>query len=333
MRILLPTSEELAGVRCRNPAFLRSAMGGAEIEHRYPRAPRCHPSYKQRGYLGAMAGGFHAFACNDEVASGSIGTSITPGASDAKGSWAEIMSDTLITDDAYGIAVWVHSNNVSATARPTLVDIGFDPTGGTTWQVLIPDLNACCAGSMNSGVGAAFSYYFPLFIKAGTALAARAQVGDTTAGTLRVVCKVYMKPSRPEQLRFGSWVQAIGIDSANSRGTLFTPGTASYGSWTTLGTGLAKDAWWWQASASLDDTAMNAMTLLMDIGAGTTGSQRILLNNMVHVCNSGEVMGMYPPPPYECVHEVPAGTELWARGYATIASNDNESACVYALGG
>jgi hypothetical protein len=75
------------------------------------------------------------------------------------------------------------------------------------------------------------------------------------------------------------------------------------------------------------------MTMLMDIGAGTTGNQRILLNNMVHVANSGEEMGMYPPPMFECVHEVPAGTEIWARAYATIASNDNETACVYALGG
>jgi hypothetical protein len=189
------------------------------------------------------------------------------------------------------------------------------------------------AGSMNSGNGASYFYYFPLFIKAGTALAARAQVGNATAGTLRVICKVYMKPSRPELLRFGSWVQAIGLDTANSRGTAFTPGTGAKGSWASLGTGLAKDAWWWQASCSIDDATTNAMTMLMDIGAGTTGNQRILLNNMVHVANSGEEMGMYPPPMFECVHEVPAGTEIWARAYATIASNDNETACVYALGG
>lgn len=189
-----------------------------------------HPGHRQRGML-AMPGNSFEFAVSNQAApsAASYGTSITPGANDAKGSYTQLL--TALSDDCYGVVVGITGAAVSANAKPALVDIGADPAGGSSYSIIIPDLNGSATRGWTSALVTGIWYYFPLYVKAGSSLGARAQVGNATAGTIRVFVKLFGRPTHPENLKFGTYVDAIGVDSANSRGTAVTAGNGSKGSY------------------------------------------------------------------------------------------------------
>ena len=262
----------------------------------------------------------------------SPGTSVTPG-NNTKGSWVEILSDTLVTTDCFGIFIMLHANAVSAAARDTIVDIGFDPAGGTSWSVLIPDLLCSCAIG-TSGGGQGVCYFFPLFIKAGTALAARASINNATVGTLLAYVEVYGKPKRPEVMRVGRYVTALGIVAASSRGTAATPGTSgAEGSYVSLGT-PTKPHWWWQCGMGVNDGTMTAGAQLVDIAAGdATTKDIILLNEKIFTFGNESISKMMRPHFAYC-REVTENIEIWGRISNSLGTNDAAySVAAYGLGG
>lgn len=270
---------------------------------------------------------FAPAAC-DFLARAYGGTTVTPGANDAMGSYAALFG-AAIPFDVYGVMITIRGVQVSGQAKPYLADIGADPAGGTAYGVIIPKLNGCCAPLINTtGVLAGFYYYFPLFIKAGTTLAARAQVGNATAGTSAVVCNVFGKPKRPERHRVGAYVDAIGIDAANSRGTTLTPGTPSLGTAVSLGT-LPRSAWWAIQSHAVDDDTMTLQFLTQQLSIGGTDliAQQSFGSSSLESINPQELN--YP----DCFREMAAGTELFAAGIASIGADANHSGMAYVLGG
>lgn len=288
---------------------------------------------RQLGYISPFGSGFQEVVSNinnPATSASPIGTSITPGINDALGSYTEIISDTLLTSDAFGIWLCFSTNASSAQARPSLVNIGADPAGGTSYSDIITDLNAACAAVAAPMVG--LFYYFPLFIKAGTALAARARVGNATANTLRVACRLYCKPTRPEVLRCGRYVDSIGADTANSRGTLITPGVSSAeGSYTSLGT-LPRPAWWFQQGLSVDDSTMSTGWYTTDLAVGDVSNKDLLINNQ-HTYGSGSEQ-LSSELVRSCIKDLPTGAELFSRASSSLATADsNVSVVAHALGG
>lgn len=275
---------------------------------------------------------FHAKFSNQSVASANPGTSITPG-NNTFPAYAEILSDTVVTEDCYGILININSNAVSAAARDTLVNIGADPAGGTSFSTIIADLMGSCAGAMNAGGG--MMYYFPLYIKNGTALAAQASVNNATVGTLRVWVTLFAKPQRPDLLKVGSYVTAVGAVEASSRGTTVTPGASgAEGSYASLGT-PTKDHWWWQSGIGVNDGTMNALSLFADIAAGDATNKVLLQeNNPFHSTSAEAINGGYNNlNPLVCYHEVPGSTEIWGRISNSGANDAAYSMMAYGLGG
>lgn len=277
---------------------------------------------------------FLAYQQNADTPVTNFGATITPGVNNAKGGWTNLLGGT-VTEDTYGILLQLHSSNSANNARPILVDIGVDTAGGTSYQVLIPNLNACMAGTpteTNMQLGG-FQYYFPLFIKAGSTIAARAQVGNATALTLRVFCRLYQKPTRPELCRVGSWVSAIGVDTATSRGTAVTPGSfAAEGAWASLGT-IPRSGWWLQASHSIDDPSLVGVYAFLDIAIGDASNKRILMLNQAFFSDSNETMSGTLRQGPDCANALPSGQTLWARvsNQATVGDT-NTTAMAYVMG-
>lgn len=158
------------------------------------------------------------------------GTSVTPGASNAEGSWTQIASSANIAQDVRGFFLMVHTGNTNSQAKPHLLDIGVDPAGGTSYTAVISNI-PCGAGATDVG----HPFFFPLYIKAGSSVAVRVQGANATAGTVRVAAKFYGHLSNPAAWKQGFFSETIGTVT-NSNGTSFTPGNAADGSWVSLGT-------------------------------------------------------------------------------------------------
>lgn len=286
----------------------------------------------ERGFLYAPASGFGARLSSQEGVrpSATYGTTIIPG-ENTKGTAVEIMAD--LPFDAWGILIGIQGNNASNSIRDTLIDILSDPSGGTSYTTtLIPNLLAAGINTL-ANVSALF-YYFPLRIPAGSALAAAAAVNNATVGDLFVFCTVYGKPKRPEVCKAGQYVTAIGVDTANSRGTVVTPGTTSEGAWTSLGT-PTKSHWWWQVGMGIADSSVAGKCLALDVGVGTTGNQRVILEDVFFTIDSAE--NCYPSNNHlhqaMAYAEVPAGEEVWGRMQNSSSNETNHNMAAYGCGG
>lgn len=261
------------------------------------------------------------------------GTSITPG-NNTFPAYAEILSDTVVTEDAYGIMIWVANNAFTAAGRDTLLNIGADPAGTTSFVTIIPNLLVSCAGSITpatNGGGGVF-YYFPLWIRAGTSLAAQASVNNATVQTFAVVVTLVAGPTHPELLRCGSYVTALGAVTATSRGTTVTPGTsAAEGAYVSLGTPTLPH-WWWQCGYGIQDTTMNNGMIMADIGAGASGSQELLIENDIFIVGAGETINK-PLTPRTYNRDVAGSVEIWGRASNSLAANDSaNSIMAYGMG-
>ena len=71
------------------------------------------------------------------------GTSVTPG-NNTYSSYVDLLSAT--SEDSDWIEININSIGTSATATDTLVTIGVDPAGGTSYTDFIPHLLASAAG-------------------------------------------------------------------------------------------------------------------------------------------------------------------------------------------
>lgn len=225
---------------------------------------------------------FRVIPSHGRPAVGAYGTSITPG-NNAYGSYTEVMAGSLVTSDAFGIHINVNSNAVTASARDTLVDIGVDPSGGTSWVSTIPDLLASCAAPYDQK-GSGVDYFFWVFVPSGSSLAAKATVNNATVGTLRVNCRILTKPKHPELLRglVGKYVRAFGTSVGSSSGTAVTPGQASDGAWTALGSALAEPLWYWQVGFGVNNATMTNLVYHADLGLGTgTDIREAILDNII----------------------------------------------------
>lgn len=261
--------------------------------------------------LRAFGSGFKSIVSNQDTPSTTPGTSITPGTG-GKGSWATCLS--ALSDECFLLAASAANGSTSAATRNTLMDIGYDPAGGTAFNVLIPDI--CCGNAANV-IGKPF--LFPIRVPAGASIGVRAHSQAATA--FRAWLTSYGKPTRPELVRSGRYAEAIGVGTAPV-GTLITPGTSgAEGSWTSLGT-TAKRLWWWQIGAQLNDASTNSQVVLIDLAVGDASNKRIIIQNQVlYLLGTAENEVAFMSPTAYC--DVPAGSTLYGRMSSSIATLDS----------
>lgn len=216
------------------------------------------------------------------------GTLVTPG-NNTYGSYASIIAGASVTADVYGILINFNSWNVSGSAKDSIVTIGLDPAGGSSFTDYINHLLTGPANAYTATDGT--EYYFPIYIKAGTSIGAKASTNNATVGTGRVAITLFCRPSRPDLIRVGSSVRSFGADTANSRGVLVTQGTVSEGAWTVLSASTLGDVetnpavnntqlpWYWEFGVGCNNATMTAAKVHCDIGIGDG------TNNVVAVSN------------------------------------------------
>lgn len=164
------------------------------------------------------------------------GTNFTFGASNADGTAVQVLS--AISMDALYMVVALGGCSTNAEDNSALVDILWDPAGGTSWGSLIDDLVAGFSPSPSAASGLMCVYHFPLWIPSGASLAVQARKNGATAATGgRCAIWLFGEPKRPDMWWAGQAVESLGISASTSKGTAHTPGNSgSYSSWATIGT-------------------------------------------------------------------------------------------------
>lgn len=193
------------------------------------------------------------------------------------GSYTEIVSDTDVTEDVCGIQIDIGGGVVASTSLQGTVTIGIDNAGGTSYADAINDL---IAGSPNSGANSApRTYYFPLYIKAGSSIAAKYATTGTTARSCRVSAKLFFMPKHPGDMRVGHKVETIGGGAAT--GTAVTAGNAAYGSWTQIGSNPTLNHWWWQVGlCENNDASLSALQYGLDVAKGDGSNKHIMFEQL-----------------------------------------------------
>lgn len=258
------------------------------------------------------------------------GTSVTPGASNAEGTFTQIF--TQQTAETFGIYLRISDGATSTAAKPHLLDLGIDPAGGTSYTAVISNI-VCGASAAMTASGGGHRFFFPMRFPVNSSFAVRIQGANATAGTVRVGARLYQGQSRPWFLPSGTVAETLGTIT-NSNGVSFTPGNGADGTWVSLGT-TSQDLWWWQVCAQVDNGTITAETCAIDLGAGTTGNQRVL-QRRYNVGTTGETCGDFWSTNliwHDSYHPIPAGTEMWIRGRCENAPDTGYNGVAVGIGG
>lgn len=259
-----------------------------------------------------------------------FGTTITPAVAPSFGAWAVVATGAEVTQDVYGIQICFNNNFTAATTRNTLVNIGVDNTGGTTYQTVIPLLIASSATSYVLGGGGIW-YYFPLYIPAGSQIAVQAT--GTLATAFSAFVNLYGQPRRPDAVRCGSYVDAFGAQVLNNTsGTAVTLGTTAEGTYTQLGAATTKTYWWWQIGYGCVDTTMTAATIHADLAAGTATNKKILFENQLWQTTATEQVSCIIQTA-NAYNNVAIGDIIYARGQCSGTPDTSTNFIAYGLGG
>lgn len=259
-----------------------------------------------------------------------IGNSVVPGASSAEGSWTQVASSANIANDVYGIYIQVHTGATSAAAKLHVLDIGVDPAGGTSYSAIISDL--VCGNSPSLTQAGNREFYFPFFIKAGSSVAVRVSGSAATAGTIRVAVRFYGQRSNPTAFPVGTISESLGVSGTS--GTSITPGNASDGSWTSIGA-TTNALWWWQLGYQVNNTAMTAEYVYLDLAWGDATNKHTIFRIM-HGGTTSETCGLAAQTQLlwaAAYQPVPAGTNIYVRGRCNNAPDTGYQVGVIGIGG
>lgn len=272
----------------------------------------------------------HIFDNWDTNPTTSLGTTVTPGASNAEGSWTAMASSANISSDVYGIAVNVNGGATTSNAKNHLLDIGVDPAGGSSYTAIISNI-VCGESSTNMG----HHFFFPFFIKSGSSVAARVQGSNATAGTLSVALRFYGKQSRPESFPVGTFSETIGTTNlASSLGISFTPGNGADGAWVSLGT-TSQAMWWWQLCYQIDNGTITSEQTYIDLAWGDGSNKHLMMRIMHNATVSEDIRNDKTNNLIWCegYHPLPGGTELFVRGRCVNAPDTGYNALAIGIGG
>lgn len=260
------------------------------------------------------------------------GSSITPGASNAQGSWSQLASSANIANEVGAIHFRAYGGATSTAAKPQLLDVGIDPAGGTSYTPILSDMQIGMSPALTSP--GAMEFFFPIRIPAGASVAARIRGANATAGTVRLPTTFYGRASNGLALPVGSFTETLGANTGTSLGTSITPGNAAEGSWTDLGA-TTRDMWWWQLGYCINNSTVTAEYTYFELAFGDA-SNKTSIFKVMHGGTTTESVGLSYlshllwPAAY-C--PVKAGEHIYVRARCINAPDTGYSVTVTGVGG
>lgn len=271
-----------------------------------------------------MAGGFNtglSVADAQDVGSvfsgGSGWTGLTTGGSTyTKGAWTQLIAATT-ADIAW---VMVQMTGYFSGGFWLAYDIGIGASGSEV--AIVSNLVSATYGPDNT------TYMFPLCIKAGTRIAARASSNNASDGAnIKMTCF----DDTALSAGFGSGVDTYGFSSGSNQGVLIDPGgTANTkGSYSQITSSLTNDIAGFflgiddQSNTGGGSSAGNGT--LFDIAIGASGSEKIIVPNLCLLRILGGTTIHIPDGFPYIPMPIKAGTRVAARAQcATTISPDRQ---------
>jgi hypothetical protein len=246
-----------------------------------------------------------------ESNTGTVGT-ITPGASvttgagtSTKGTAVQLIAATAF--DAYWVTVVVSGYGGSTSASDGCLDI---LAGAATEEVIIPNLLMGGCGNYVNAAGAPKSWSFPLYIPAGTRLAAQA-AGRRTATAMNVCIYLYGGTGVPA-FRVGGKVTTYTVTTVPN-GVAITPGASgAEGAWTEMTASTSEDHFAFVPSFQVgNDTTQTINALAVDVGVGAATEEEMMGQFFFKTDDTERISG--PSPQFPIFQDVPASTRLVMR--------------------
>lgn len=253
-----------------------------------------------------------------------IGTVVTAGTG-SYGSYVEVISDTDITEDCCGITIICSVGSTSGAAVDGTLTVGRDETGGTSYTDWIEHL--ITGQPPNGAVGLPCVYYFPLYIKAGTAIAVK--YATAGGGSCRVVMKVHFMPKNTGHLRVAQKVETFGGAAAGGTVVVGVDRTGGVeAAWTQIGSNPTSSHWWWQVGVGPDnDTSLNNETICFDVAKGD-GSNKILMFDSIVYSTRDVEYGYKWLQPFMASEPIGLNDLLYAR-YSRGTGTENMQVALY----
>jgi hypothetical protein len=202
---------------------------------------------------------------------------------DQKGLWSPLGG----TAEAVG-CFWVYIGDLDSSGGSLgilegLVDIGFDPAGGTNYSVLVPDIY-CTTPGAGQDRGTPFWTFWPMPLPQGGTLAARwqANIAEKTA-------RVYVHTASfgwPSPFNLQHCV-AYGMTSIGSTGTTIDPGGTAdtQGAWVQIAGSTTRPIRWLNAVHHLANATAQNCGWKISIGVGGSGSEIQIIQNIISLGN------------------------------------------------
>jgi hypothetical protein len=276
-----------------------------------------------------MPGGPDWGACTNNfpatVSSNWGGTFIACGMENTKGSWYSLLP--ALEFDVEYIKIHIMGTYTYHSAHNVLLDVGIDKLGGTSYEVLVPNLLAGWMPDFNYSKNRERTYYFPLHIPAGSTVAARAQSNKTASyNGPEVTIEVYGNNRNPASWRCGQRVSTLGIDTSNGIGTMVTPhATANeWGSWANIGAPITSKTIAMQCAiqgVNVDEPASHRLYMDFGVSGDSIGAKILaVVSSSSQMCtrNDGFLFRSFP-----------IGTQMQARHMSSLNNGDAIDAAIY----
>lgn len=245
------------------------------------------------------------------------------GSAHTKGNWTDLVT---VTQDCYWIEIVLH-NGIAGGGQNYMLDIGIDAAGGTSYSVIIPNLLTGEPQSVPNGGGSKWA--FPIRIPAGAQIGARMQYTLGSANNIYVYVRAYGAPSHPHLITFGSVVEAIGVNTGTTAGVSITSGTASEGSWTSLGTTTNRGIFVQSGWGCTDNTAA-AVIYHLDVAADNNGTTpKIIQSDSLVRSTATELHSLFNCP--LGWSEIKAGTTIYGRAQCSGTADASLTMAAYVV--
>lgn len=219
---------------------------------------------------GANEGAQHAVAAGVSTAA-SAGTAITaPGAINTKGAFTQLSASSPV--DAAGILISASING--AAMLHVLVDIAVG--AASSEQVIVADLHFNRISSNNMGMSPVF---LPIAIPAGSRISARYQSSDSSA-VVNVSCVLVAGAINGPQA--GGQCVTYGAVGGASKGTTVDPGATANtkGAFVEMVAATPFKTNFLTFGMLPDATVLGAVSWLVDIAIGPSGSEQVVIPNV-----------------------------------------------------
>lgn len=211
--------------------------------------------------------GTSAIEENVGTTSAEFGATITASATPhTKGSYTALIAATAY--DAYGITVLIGGTATTASVNArALMDVAIGAAASEV--VLLPNLMCGNVAAQNAASCMCVMYHFPIYIAAGSRLAARLQ-GLIASETATCAIWLHQWPIGVTGW-FGTRVTAYGANTATSSGVSHSPGSSTYATATQITASITNPIKAIQIGYDLlTDTTGDSVRCLLRLGLGST---------------------------------------------------------------